>query len=111
AVSEVIRGVGTALRRAFPAPLWVKGEVSDYRVPLQGHHYFNLIERQQDGSQVVLPCAIWKTGWPKVRQKFLDAGIALTSGQEMLFQGTVRLYDGAGKLTFHVSDVYPEFTL
>ena len=29
----------------------------------------------------------------------------------MLFQGTVRLYDGAGKLTFHVSDVYPEFTL
>jgi exonuclease VII large subunit len=110
-VCDVIRGVGTALRRAFPTSLWVKGEVSDYRVPAQGHHYFNLVERQQDGSQVVLPCAVWKSHWPHVRQKLLDGGIALASGQEMLFQGAVRLYDGAGKLTFHVSDVYPEFTL
>ena len=110
-VSEVIRGVGTALRRAFPASLWVKGEVSDYRAPTQGHHYFNLVERHLDGSQVVLPCAVWKSIWPQVRQKLLNGGIALTSGQEMLFQGTVRLYDGAGKLTFHVADVFPEFTL
>ena len=110
-VAEVIRGVGTALRRAFPTSLWVKGEVSDYRALTQGHHYFNLVERHQDGSQAVLPCAVWKSNWPHVRRKLLDGGIALTSGQEMLFQGTVRLYDGAGKLTFHVSDVYPEFTL
>jgi exodeoxyribonuclease VII large subunit len=110
-VSDVIRGVGTALRRTFPTSLWVKGEVSDYRVPGQGHHYFNLVERQEDGSQVVLPCAVWKSNWPHVRQKLLNGGIALASGQEMLFQGTVRLYDAAGKLTFHVSDVYPEFTL
>lgn len=110
-VSEVIRGVGAALRRAFPTSLWVKGEVSDYRAPTQGHHYFNLVERQQDGSQAVLPCAVWKSNWPLVRQKLLNSGIGLTSGQEMLFQGTVRLYDGAGRLTFHVSDVYPEFTL
>jgi exodeoxyribonuclease VII large subunit len=59
----------------------------------------------------VLPCAVWKSNWPLVCQKLLDGGIALTSGQEMLFLGTVRLYDGAGRLTFHVSDVYPEFTL
>jgi len=110
-VSEVIRGVGTALRRAYPTSLWVKGEVSDYRVPAQGHHYFNLIERHQDGSQAVLPCAVWKSNWQQVRQKLFNGGIALTSGQQMLFLGTVRLYDGAGKLTFHVSDVFPEFTL
>ena len=30
-VAEVIRGVGTAVRRAFPTSFWVKGEVSDYR--------------------------------------------------------------------------------
>jgi hypothetical protein len=58
-VSEVIRGAGAALRRAFPTSLWVKGEVSDYRAPTQGHHYFNLVERQQGGSQSVLPCAVW----------------------------------------------------
>jgi exodeoxyribonuclease VII large subunit len=110
-VSEVIRGVGTALQRAFPTSLWVKGEVSDYRPSTQGHHYFNLIERLADGSQAVLPCAVWKTVWPQIRQKLRGAGVALCSGQEMLFQGTVRIYDGAGKLTFHVSDVYPEFTL
>ncbi len=110
-VSDVIRGVGTALRQAFPTSLWVKGEVSDYRVPAQGHHYFNLVERQPDGTQAVLPCAIWKGQWPRVRQKLQNCGVALASGQEMLFLGTVRLYDGAGKLTFHVSDVYPEFTL
>lgn len=110
-VAEVIRGVGTALRRAFPTSLWVKGEVSDYRAPTQRHHCFNLVERLQDGSQAVLPCAVWKSNWPQIRQKLINGGIALTSGQEMLFQGTVKLYDAAGKLTFHVSDVYPEFTL
>jgi exodeoxyribonuclease VII large subunit len=110
-VSEVIRGVGAALRRAFPRSLWVKGEVSDYRAPNQGHHYFNLVERLQDGSQAVLPCAVWKSKWPQVCQKLLNGGIALTSGQEMLFLGSVKLYDGAGKLTFHVADVLPEFTL
>ena len=107
-VAEVIRGVGNALRRAFPTSFWVKGEVSDYRPATQGHHYFNLVERLQDGSQAVLPCAVWKSNWPQVCQKLLNGGIALTSGQEMLFQGTVKLYDAAGKLTFHVSDVYPE---
>ena len=110
-VSAVIRGVGIALHRAFPSPLWVKGEVSDYRPSAAGHHYFHLVERFADGSQVVLPCAVWKNRWPPVSQKLVNADIALTSGQEMLFQGTVRLYDGAGKLTFHISDVYPEFTL
>src|SRR5207253_1708836 len=110
-VSEVIRGVGNALRWAFPTSLWVKGEVSDYRPAAQGHHYFSLVERLADGSQAVLPCAVWKSGWPQLQQKLVADGVALASGQEMLFRGTVRLYDGAGKLTFHVSDVYPEFTL
>src|SRR4051812_10448306 len=50
-------------------------------------------------------------GWPQIRQKLAAASVALTSGQKTLFQGTVKLYDGAGRLTFHVSDVYPEFTL
>lgn len=110
-VAEVLRSAGNALRRTFPASLWVKGEVSDYRPAIQGHHYFNLVEKFPDGSQALLPCAVWKNAWPQVSQKLLNAGVALSSGQEMLFQGTVRLYDGAGKLTFHVSDVYPEFTL
>src|SRR4051812_32550786 len=77
-VSEVIRGAGTALRRAFPASLWVKGEVSDYHPAPLGHHYFSLVERLADGSQVVLPCAIWKNGWPHIRRKLLSAGITLT---------------------------------
>src|SRR5438105_3972900 len=96
-VAEVIRGVGTALRHAFPSSLWVKGEVSDYHPATLGYHFFSLVERLADGSQVVLPCVIWKNGWPSIRQKLLNAGIGLTSGQEMLFQGTVRLYDKAGK--------------
>ena len=59
--------------------------------PAQGHHYFNLVERLQDGSQAVLPCAVWNSNWPQVRQKLLNGGIVLTSGQEMLFQGIVKL--------------------
>jgi exodeoxyribonuclease VII large subunit len=110
-VSSVLEGVGIAIRRAFPTNLWVKGEVSDYRPSTAGHHYFNLVERQGDGTQLVLPCAIWKSGWTSVRQKLVAAGMGIVVGQEMLFHGNVRLYDGAGKLTFIVSDVFPEFTL
>jgi hypothetical protein len=110
-VSDLIRDAGAALRRQFPSAIWVKGEVSSYRPASSGHHYFDLVERPPNRAPVLLPCAIWKDDWHRLSQKLQNTGITLTSGQEMLFQGTVRLYDGAGKLTFHVSDVYTEFTL
>jgi exodeoxyribonuclease VII large subunit len=110
-VSQVIRQVQDAVRMAIPGPIWVKDEVSGYKLHLSsGHHYFDLVERTSAGQEV-LPCAIWKSVWPKIKRRLAEVDIDLSSGMEMLFQGEVSVYAGSGKLSFKVSDVYPEFTL
>jgi exodeoxyribonuclease VII large subunit len=110
-VSAILRGVGNAIRQAFPTKLWIKGEVSEYKRAATGHHYFSLVERTAGGTQKVLPSAIWKNGWDQLEGKLRSAGVGIVSGQEMLFFGSVSLYESGGKLQFNVSDVLPEFTL
>jgi exodeoxyribonuclease VII large subunit len=109
-VAHVLRTADDAVRRAFPTTLWVKGEVADYR-PAGGHHYFTLAERKPDGTRAVLDCSVWRHAWPAVEAKLLAAGVGLVAGQEMLFCGSVRVYDKGGRLSLHVADVCPEFTL
>jgi exodeoxyribonuclease VII large subunit len=110
-VSQVLRRANEAVRKAFPATIWVKGEVSSYKQHLaSGHHYFDLVERTGT-AQEVLPCAIWKGVWPKVKKRLAEADIGLGSGMEMVFQGELSIYAGSGKLSFKITDVYPEFTI
>jgi exodeoxyribonuclease VII large subunit len=111
-ISAILATAADAIAGVLPAAVWVKGEVSDYRGPLNGRHFFNLVERRPGRNRdAVLSAVIWEDRWPRYAVKLQAAGIEIRNGQEMLFQGTVKVYDGAGILRLHVTDVYPEFTL
>ncbi|MFL5329214.1 MAG: exodeoxyribonuclease VII large subunit [Gemmataceae bacterium] len=110
-VAQLIADIGNRLARAYPSYLWVKGEVSAYRNPAGGHHYFNLVEQREGNDPALLPCAIWKNTWPTIQRKLAAAEMSLSDGQEILVQGRLRLYDVRGSLTFHVTDIFPEYTL
>jgi exonuclease VII large subunit len=124
-VSDVLAIAADAVKLRFPEEIWVRGEVANYRPAGSGRHcYFDLAERQSaengrkwDATVTAIiwkqrwPTLIWKQRWPTLAAKLCAAGVALQNGQEMLFRARVRLYDSGGKLSLHIEDVCPEFTL
>ena len=110
-VSQVLGGIADLLRNGLPGLIWVRGEVVGLVHAASRHVYFDLVEHRPDGSRFALPCAIWDSNRMVLEEKLSAAGLALAVGQEMLFAGMVRLYAEKGRLTFHVSDVIPEYTL
>ena len=109
-VGQAVRDVADAIRSTFPNPIWVRGEVSEYKRAASGHHYLTLVERI-DGAETVLSGIVWRTAWDAVGPKMEMAGVEIAPGQDMLFRGRLGVYESGGKLQLYVSDVFPEFTL
>jgi exodeoxyribonuclease VII large subunit len=110
-ISAVLTKVAGAIADILPRAIWVKGEVSSYRGPANGHHFFDLVERRHGKRDAILSAVVWEDRWRLCAVKLRTADVEIRNGQEMLLQGTINLYEGAGKLRLHVTDVYPEFTL
>lgn len=110
-VRDVLQRAAAVLQRTLPAEVWIRGEVVGYKGPKGGGHWFDLVDRRDGQRDAVLCAVVWHDRWQAIRSKLDAAGVELAEGQEMLFRGNVRLYEGGGRLTFHVTDVYPELTL
>lgn len=110
-VGAVLQLASQALAGAFPTDCWISGEVADYQAHKSGHHYFKLVEPVPGGRPKALDCAIWSSTIEYVQRDLVAVGITIANGQKMMFRGQVKLYDGGGKLTFHIREVSPEFTL
>ena len=53
-VSELTRDIKTLLETGFDS-IWVKGEISSFKVPSSGHFYFNLKDEKS-----MLACVMFK---------------------------------------------------
>ena len=76
------------------ADLMVVGEVSGYRNPASGHHYFALRDEQS-----VLRCVMFRPG---------RGGQFLTDGSQVICNGRISLYTARGDLQFYVDQVEPD---
>ena len=76
------------------ADLMVVGEVSGYRNPASGHHYFALRDEQS-----VLRCVMFRPG---------RGGRFLTDGSQVICHGRISLYTARGDLQFYVDQVEPD---
>jgi exodeoxyribonuclease VII large subunit len=57
-VAELCAGIGRALGRAYPDPLWVRGEIANKHASPHGHVFFDLLDPDGEaGIKVVL----WRT--------------------------------------------------
>lgn len=88
-VATLTRTVKDVLEGAFP-PLWVRGEVTDFKQHRNGHWYFTL--RDQDAS---MSCVLWSRDVRRIPAP-PDEGMTVVA------LGQVTLYPARGSLQFAV---------
>jgi exodeoxyribonuclease VII large subunit len=109
---EIVDIAQGAISKALPVPIWVKGEVSDFKGPdRKGNIYFELVERRSGRRDAALSVASWSSNWPVIALKLNECGIEVQNGQEMLFYGRVKVFDAKGRVTLEAIDVSPAFSL
>jgi exodeoxyribonuclease VII large subunit len=95
-VTQLTARIDGVIRAGFPAPLLVKGELSNYRPnPSSGHAYFTL----KDAGACV-NCVMWKSDAAQLRFTPAD-------GMELLARGHVQVYAQQGKYQLYVSTLQP----
>jgi len=116
-ISDVSSGLEAAVRGAFPAAIWVVGEIQGLdRSRHRDHWYFEMCETSPEGDTCRLSATLWKG----VRDKLFGptgrcAGIfdlqGKLDGTKIMALCRVSFYAPYGKISLHLQDINPEFTL
>ncbi len=93
-VSELNQIIKGTLERELE-PLWVVGEISNFRVPPSGHLYFTLKDDSNQISAVMF------------RRQGMNLSFVPENGLEVLCFGRVGLYSIRGDLQFYVETMEP----
>jgi exodeoxyribonuclease VII large subunit len=83
-VSSLTRQIKELLETAFP-PLWVEGEVSNFKPHYSGHLYFTLKD-----SEAQISCVMWRSRAEKNT-------LTLQDGLKIRVYGLVRVYERGGR--------------
>lgn len=94
-VTEVNSLVKGALEASLPGRVTVKGEITGWKQHASGHCYFSL---KDEGS--VLPCAMWKPNFARVRFR-------PENGLAVLATGSVSVYVPQGRYSLVVEEMAP----
>lgn len=95
-VSQVNALVKEVLETSLPARVMVKGEITGWKQHGSGHCYFSL---KDEGS--VLPCAMWKPNFARVRFR-------PENGLAVIATGFVSVYVPQGRYSLVVEEMTPE---
>jgi exodeoxyribonuclease VII large subunit len=103
-----------ALAQAFPAEVWVTGEIRGFRES-RGHRYIELADAGADAAgraaaqQLEVVC--WSRDWPPVARALADAGVDLEVGRVVRVRGRVSVWEGGSKLRFTLTSLDVEALL
>ncbi len=103
-VGEVVGRIRGLITEAFPAPVWVEGQVSNCTYHSSGHIYFSLVDEQATdrfGQRLVLPCAFFRRANAKLKFRLED-------GLKVLCLGEVTTYEARGQYQVIVLRVEPK---
>jgi exodeoxyribonuclease VII large subunit len=93
-VSSITRTAKDLLEGAF-LPLWVRGEVTDFKAHRNGHWYFSL---RDDASQ--LRCVVWSREASRMR-------VPLADGMQVAALGQLTVYPTRGDMQFVITALDP----
>ncbi|MFN8102870.1 MAG: exodeoxyribonuclease VII large subunit [Acidimicrobiia bacterium] len=112
-VGELNASIERRLADAFPAELWVRGEVASFRRRRSKHLYFELVERPDASAQprARIDTVVFAMRWRRIESQLVRAGVALEDGMELCVRGTVDFYPPTGRVQFVVTGVDPAYTL
>jgi len=107
-VAEVLGSIDAALRKAFPAAVFVRGVLSKVN-NRRGSLFIEL--RDEDADDRSLDVVVWSNNATLIEKKLKDAGFALEEDLNILLQGEVRMHSKRSSVSFVVFDVVPEYTI
>ncbi len=113
-VGELNRSIQAALQEAFPAAVWVRGEVQRLSRNRSGHIYFEL-HGEERGATLQIKVAALK--WDRERfdlDRYFDGGdpdFQFREKIEVCLQGAVDFYPGFGTLSLKLVGVDKAFAL
>ncbi len=114
-VGELSARIGEALRRAFPTPLWVQGEIHGLKRADNGHVYFDLVEPSATGRRhaASVPVVLWEDDKHEVNRtlKAHGAGLRMTDGLAVRIHGRVAFHANRTRLQFRMTGIDPDYTL
>jgi exodeoxyribonuclease VII large subunit len=109
-VSELAGAIGAAVRKSFPAELWVRGEIDSLNRSAAGHIYFDLVEGVGN-ERVALRVALFRTVAEAVERHLAKHRMRLENGLEVRIMGRVELYEARGQVNLRMSGIDPTYTL
>jgi len=95
-ISEFTRLIKTELETAFPGPLWVEGEISNFTRAHSGHLYFDL---KDEHSQ--LRAVMWRSQAARIP-------FELKGGQQVVCRGQITVYERRGQYQFQAELIEPK---
>jgi exodeoxyribonuclease VII large subunit len=111
-VGELVARITRAVASAFPAEVWVRGEVHGLKAPnASGHVYFELCERNnRRGPTSTLPIALFRLEHQRVLRTLADyPDFRLADGLEVRVRGRVQY--AYGRVSLVMSAIDPVHTL
>lgn len=108
-VSELLARAQQAVVAEFPAPVWVRGEVTGYRRTSGGAAFFRLADPEVDDS--ALDVGARGRVMADTDRVFGDAGLGgLRDGIEIRVRGTLGVASRSSVLRLSLLEIDPEFT-
>ena len=92
-VSEISSVINRLLDIDALKNIWVKGEITNYRAPNNGHYYFAI----KDGANALLNCRLWRT----TAQRILH--FDFRSGIQVAITGNLQFYEPRGEAALIVT--------
>src|SRR5437763_14869206 len=111
-VGELVARVTRVVAAAFPAEVWVRGEVHGLKAPnASGHVYFELCERNnRRGPASTVPVALFRLEHQRMQRALAEfPDFRLRDGLEVRVRG--RIQYGYGKVSLVMSAIDPVHTL
>lgn len=108
-VGELTDALNATLRRGFPDGVWVRGEISGWRMS-GPHAYFSLVEETERG-RATLSISLFAPSLRRLTPVLARAGLRLADGLRVRVHGKLDVYAASGRLSLKMDDIDPRFTL
>lgn len=114
-ISQLNERVRITLRRGFPSPLWIRGEILEWnRNAHKNHVYFRIAEKEEGQARprASVTAVLFQRQRTTVERTLRESGdFELQDGIEVKILGEIDLYPPSGSYQFIVREVDPFFTL
>jgi exodeoxyribonuclease VII large subunit len=113
-VLELNGYVRDALRQAFPAEVWVRGEVQNLKRSASGHTYFTIVEKAGRSDRVVarLDIVLFRDDRRAVDRAIAEIpGAELSDDVDVRVRGRVTMYPPSGRYQLVMTGIDPVFTV